>query len=190
MPLSSVVGAQSIVKPGVCTSSTRPASPYDGQVIYETDTDAVKVWDGSAWVGATNAASLNGVGQSVAYTPTFQNFTLGNGTVTASYVLVNKLCFMTVKVTLGSTSSVTNVIGISLPVTAASSIFYGGNAVINDTGTANMVGIVYQNTTTQIVLVVQNVASTYPTRVNTSATVPMTWANTDSFSITHTFEVA
>jgi hypothetical protein len=50
MPLSSVVGAQSIVRPGVCTSSTRPASPYDGQVIYETDTDKTLVWNGSAWV--------------------------------------------------------------------------------------------------------------------------------------------
>jgi hypothetical protein len=190
MPLSSVVGAQSIVKPGVCTSSTRPASPYDGQVIYETDTDAVKVWDGSAWVGATNAASLNGVGQSVAFTPTFGNFTLGNGTVTASYVLVNKLCFMTVKVTLGSTSSVTGAITVSLPVTAASSILYGSNAVINDTGTANYVGFVYQGSTTGLVLALQNVASTYPQRANTSATVPMTWAINDTFNITHTFEVA
>ena len=50
MPLSSVVGAQSIVKPGVCTSSTRPASPYDGQVIYETDTDRTLVWNGTGWV--------------------------------------------------------------------------------------------------------------------------------------------
>ena len=62
MPLSSVVGAQSIVKPGVCTSSTRPASPYDGQVIYETDTDKTLVWNGSGWVmlatGTANAPGL------------------------------------------------------------------------------------------------------------------------------------
>jgi len=49
MPLSSVVGAQSIVKPGVCTSSTRPASPFDGQVIYMTDVDQTAVWDGTQW---------------------------------------------------------------------------------------------------------------------------------------------
>jgi hypothetical protein len=49
MPLSSVVGAQSIVKPGVCTSATRPASPYDGQVIYMTDVDQTAVWDGTQW---------------------------------------------------------------------------------------------------------------------------------------------
>jgi hypothetical protein len=37
------------VKPGVCTSSTRPASPYNGQVIYMTDVDQTAVWDGTAW---------------------------------------------------------------------------------------------------------------------------------------------
>lgn len=50
MPLSSVLGAQSLVKPGVCTSSTRPASPFEGQTIYETDTDLVKSWNGSSWI--------------------------------------------------------------------------------------------------------------------------------------------
>ena len=56
MPLSSVVGAQSIVKPGVCTSSTRPASPYEGQMIYETDTDKTLVWNGTAWYANWNSA--------------------------------------------------------------------------------------------------------------------------------------
>ena len=50
MPLSSTNAAQSIVRPGVCTSATRPASPFDGQVIYETDTDKTLVWNGSGWV--------------------------------------------------------------------------------------------------------------------------------------------
>ena len=59
MPLSSVVGAQSIVKPGVCTSSTKPASPYDGQVIYMTDVDQTAVWDGSAWIGLERSRDRN-----------------------------------------------------------------------------------------------------------------------------------
>jgi hypothetical protein len=49
------------VKPGVCTSTTRPGSPYTGQIIYETDTTLAKVWNGSAWVdtppGKANVAS-------------------------------------------------------------------------------------------------------------------------------------
>lgn len=50
MPLSSVLGAQSLVRPGVCTSSTRPASPFAGQTIYETDTNLVKSYNGSSWI--------------------------------------------------------------------------------------------------------------------------------------------
>lgn len=37
------------LRPGVCTSTTRPSAPFEGQMIYETDTDKVLVWDGSAW---------------------------------------------------------------------------------------------------------------------------------------------
>lgn len=34
----------------ICTSTTRPASPFEGQTIYETDNDRQLVWNGSAWV--------------------------------------------------------------------------------------------------------------------------------------------
>jgi hypothetical protein len=37
----------------VCTSSTRPSSPITGQSIYETDTDKVLLWNGSAWMPPT-----------------------------------------------------------------------------------------------------------------------------------------
>ena len=38
------------IRTGVCTSTTRPTAPYEGQHIYETDTDIEYVWNGSAWV--------------------------------------------------------------------------------------------------------------------------------------------
>ena len=50
MGITQQIGASSIIKPGVCTSATRPASPYEGQVIFETDTDKMLVWNGSSWV--------------------------------------------------------------------------------------------------------------------------------------------
>jgi hypothetical protein len=37
------------IKPGVCTSTNRPAAPFDGQVIYMTDVDQTAVWDGTQW---------------------------------------------------------------------------------------------------------------------------------------------
>ena len=37
-----------------CTSTTRPGSPTDGDVLFETDTKNVIIWDGSAWRGYNN----------------------------------------------------------------------------------------------------------------------------------------
>ena len=75
MPLSSVVGASSILRPGVCTSTSRPASPFEGQTIYETDTDQLLTYNGSGWkpfadvTASTNGAVLQIV--STAKTDTF-----------------------------------------------------------------------------------------------------------------------
>ena len=49
MGIDSAYGIGSL-KQGVCTSSTRPASPFEGQVIFETDTDRLYVYNGTAWV--------------------------------------------------------------------------------------------------------------------------------------------
>lgn len=38
------------LRSGVCTSTTRPSAPYEGQMIFETDTHRVLVWDNAAWV--------------------------------------------------------------------------------------------------------------------------------------------
>ena len=47
MPISNLGNG---LRTGVCTSTNRPTTPYEGQVIYETDTDKVFVWNGTAWV--------------------------------------------------------------------------------------------------------------------------------------------
>jgi len=36
----------------LCTNATRPASPWAGQVIFETDTGSSFVWDGDSWEAA------------------------------------------------------------------------------------------------------------------------------------------
>lgn len=56
------------LRPGICTSSTRPTTPYEGQVIYETDTNRTLVWDNAAWVDpSTGKAGRSGL---VKITPT------------------------------------------------------------------------------------------------------------------------
>jgi hypothetical protein len=51
MGLSQQIGASSLIKPGVIdNTAARPASPYEGQVIFQKDTDQLLVWNGTAWV--------------------------------------------------------------------------------------------------------------------------------------------
>jgi hypothetical protein len=60
MGISQQIGASSAIKAGVCTSSTRPASPFEGQMIYETDTDMVTIWNGTAWRYIASTTPTNG----------------------------------------------------------------------------------------------------------------------------------
>lgn len=48
-------------RPGVCTFNTRPTAPYNGQVIYETDTKQTLVYQGSSWVMLTDADTPPGL---------------------------------------------------------------------------------------------------------------------------------
>lgn len=50
MAISNYIPSSRIAQSGVCTSSTRPASPFEGQMIFETDTHRVLIWDNAAWV--------------------------------------------------------------------------------------------------------------------------------------------
>ena len=87
------------LRPGVCTSTTRPTAPYEGQMIYETDTDLTYVYGGSAWqqvsggtavgnsglvyVGSVSAASTTIALDSV-FTSTYDNYRVVITTTNAS----------------------------------------------------------------------------------------------------------
>ena len=47
-------------RPGVCLSTSRPTVPYEGQMIYETDTDMVTIWNGTAWRYIASTTPTNG----------------------------------------------------------------------------------------------------------------------------------
>jgi hypothetical protein len=50
------------LRPGVCTSTTRPTAPYEGQTIYETDTDLTYVYGGSAWQQVSGGTAVGNSG--------------------------------------------------------------------------------------------------------------------------------
>jgi hypothetical protein len=85
------------LRPGVCTSTTRPASPFDGQLIYETDTNRVAVYDTSSWVYKTPASTTGSVLQVVSTTKT-DTYSANNSTFTT-------ITGLTATITPSSTSS-------------------------------------------------------------------------------------
>ena len=70
------------LRPGVCTYGTRPTSPYEGQMIYETDTDMVALWNGTAWRYIAATTPTNGTVLQVATTNKSDSFTTTNTTFT------------------------------------------------------------------------------------------------------------
>lgn len=60
MGLSNYIPSSRIAQSGVCTSTTRPATPFEGQMIYETDTDMLAIWNGTAWRYIAATTPTNG----------------------------------------------------------------------------------------------------------------------------------
>jgi len=137
------------------------------------------------------AAQLNGIGEYVDYTPTYTNFTLGNGTVTARYARVQDIVVFYVRVVLGSTSSVTGQIQVSLPVTSSSNLTRQSSMVnFLDAGTANFTGVATWLSTTTVALNAILASGTYASATTTSSTIPFTWTTSDEFEFTFVYEAA
>ena len=59
-----------MIKPGVIdNTAARPASPYEGQVIFQKDTDQLLVWNGTVWV-IPNSPAQNPTGLELISTST------------------------------------------------------------------------------------------------------------------------
>ena len=173
----------------VCTSGSRPPSPNDGMVIYETDTGVARMWKTSTgfWEPIWQATATS-------YTPTLTaattNPTLGTGSsVSSRYVrsggrLVSywgQVQFGTSGVNAGSGQYF-----ISLPFTAASGGGFPGigGCLVRDNSAADLRnGVSYispSSTTLSLVASDSTVSSTFP----------WAWAASDYLAWWITYEVA
>ena len=59
MPISNLSNG---LRTGVCTSTNRPTTPYEGQVIYETDTDLSYVYNGTSWQQVSGGTAVGNSG--------------------------------------------------------------------------------------------------------------------------------
>jgi hypothetical protein len=159
----------------------------EGQFAFLEDTNATQYYDGSTWqaVGVDPA--------SVAYTPTFTNLTVGNGTLDFIYIQVGKLVFVQGGILFGSTTSISGNVDITLPVTAASVLNFPtiGVGQFHDASTSNRYfGGIILNSTTAAGPRLLVVSSTYLINAGTSATIPFTWTTGDHILMTFTYEAA
>ena len=118
------------------------------------------------------------------FTPTYTNFTLGNGTQTAAYRDSGDVVDISIRVQLGSTSSVTGNPTFALPFTAHTSMqeYLASAGQFGDSGTDYFyAGIWIVNTTTARFAIMASNA-TYVNLNNVSSTTPMTWVSGDYFT--------
>lgn len=186
MPLSSVLGAQSLVRPGVCTSSTRPASPFEGQVIYETDTDKIMSYSGSAWQFVSSPQTLD-PSIFTAFTPTISSggtFTIGNGTLAGRYARIGNLVIAQYELIWGSTTSDSGtgewVFSVPVAVSSSSRGSGGGGRILD-------AGLTYYRAITLAGgsgMVVQANDIGYAV----AKTNPMTWTTNDKLNVIFVYE--
>jgi hypothetical protein len=120
------------------------------------------------------------------WTPTYGNFTIGNGTVTSKYVRVGKTVSMYWKLLFGSTTAITGVYPyFTVPFNANNGGLIFGVAHFNDTGTADYSGGAYI-AGGSTVYPIQNLTAAWN---GLSATAPFTWTTGDSISVNLTYLV-
>lgn len=168
----------------VCTSATRPSGPNEGMTIYETDTDQLLIYNGSAWETISHLAGWT------TFTPTLAGtgWTFGSPTVTGQYHRNgSKITYQGRIVWAGGvTPDATNTFTITLPVTAASfsTDDWQGVGMIQDVSGSNLYYATqpYLSSTTVMVIRAHNVTGSLIRMLPANST------NTGAGSFPNTFD--
>lgn len=134
------------LKPGVVTSSNRPANPYDGMMIYETDTNLVRIWNGTTWKTLSYSDYTNGSViqvQSTTKTDTYSLSTTNTWTaitgfeVTITPTSTSSKVLITASISYGATS---NIYGVARLVRGSTAIALGDTGGSRVRATATLSG--------------------------------------------------
>lgn len=124
------------------------------------------------------------------FTPTWSNYTRGNGTTEAAYTQIGKLVYMYINETLGSTSSMGTGPTFTLPITASSVNSIAGWGLMLNSGDAYYGVQMWASNTTTVVLDSVNTAGTYAKGGTINATTPFSWGTGDALYLTLTYRAA
>lgn len=142
---------------------------------------------------STTTGELGGAWQS--WTPTWTNFTAGNGTNASKYLQIGKTVFFRLKFTLGTTSATSaSQANFTLPVTMATGAFTDndifGYGTALQTGTAAYYLNCRFSSTTTADLIVPNASGTYLAHAGLVNNVPFAWGSTHIINVTGAYEAA
>jgi hypothetical protein len=152
--------------------------------------DAVEALEAKVAIGNTVLGTYQ------AYTPTFTNLTVGNGTLAAQYCRVNNFVHAFGSLTFGSTTAFTGTAFFTLPVSTvaiemgALGMVLGWVTYTNTSGSTtkgNLNGIGGASTA---VFWVATTSGSYEGQAVPSATVPFTWATGDKIQWNITYKAA
>jgi hypothetical protein len=172
-----------VLNGGIDNANINPSAAIDGSKLADFSVTNAKL--------ATGAGEPGGAWNS--WTPTWTNFTVGNGTVSASYKQIGDTVDIKMIVTLGSTSAVSGDVDFSLPVTAVSpsSITSIGNTLSRDVSVGNFIdGRVGTFSATNVKFYTVEVSGSVLRLKALSATSPFTWATGDIMTLSARYEAA
>jgi hypothetical protein len=168
------------------TNSMATAIDAKGDLIGGTGADtfsrlAVGANDLVLTAASGETTGLKWEGAWTAYTPTFTNFTLGNGTRDFEYLKVGKLVFVRMSLTLGSTSSMGTTPYFSLPIAAtAKNQAILGSVYIEDVGSAGYTGFITWAGANDAYISAVGAGGTYLSGPSSlTSTIPFTWTTND-----------
>lgn len=174
------------------TNSMATAIDAKGDLVVGTGADAFS----RLAVGANNtilcadsatATGLKWQGNWTTWTPTIGNISIGNGTVTARTSQLGNTVFFSLKITFGSTTTISGSPNFTLPVTANSIATFP--CYLLDTGVAAYLANAYCPSGTTVYLDLVDTTSSRALLTSFSSTSPFTWGNTDVISISGSYEV-
>lgn len=140
MGITQQSAAARLIQPGVCTSSTRPASPFEGQMIYTTDLDTLEIWNGTAWrilslSTPTNGSVLQVVSANLTTQQTYSSSTASASSLTASITPKSSSSKILVMVSVNGINRQTTDTGLNLWLyRGGSSIAHFGRQVMRIAG--------------------------------------------------------
>lgn len=165
----------------------------DGALNSNNSVVASNITDGA--VTPAKLVSGNGAGWAwSSWVPVFTNFSVGNGSYKALYKQTGKTVEMLFTVQLGSSSSVSGLIGLSPPVnfsanyTSAQDAFNNKGDILDVSVPAFYTATLRWGSASRMDFYVDIPGATYSSVTSTSSTVPMTWAQGDIFSFSATIE--